>query len=65
MPRGGAGEEQIGDVGAGDEQDAADRAKQGVEDGAHIAHRIVEDRRHGDTPAFVRVGVLAGELGGE
>ena len=65
MSRGGAGEEQIGDVGAGNEQDAADGAKQRVEDGAHIAHRIVEDRRHGDAPAFVRVGVLAGELGGE
>jgi len=45
MPRGRAREEQIGDVGTGDKEDAADRAEQRVKNGAHIAHGIVEHRR--------------------
>ena len=65
MARGGAGEKEIGDVRAGDEEDAADRAEQGVEHGAHIAHCVIEHRRHHDAPAFIRVGILPGELRGE
>ena len=41
MPRGRAGEEEIGDVRAGDEEHAADRAEQRVEHDPHIAHAVV------------------------
>ena len=65
MARSGAREEKIGDVRARDQEHAANRAEQGIEDGSHVAHCVIEHRRYNYTPAFVRIGILAGKLRGE
>ena len=65
MPRGGARQQKIGDIRAGDEQHAADRAEERVEHRLHVAHAVILDRHHEDAPAFVGIGILLRELGGE
>ena len=53
VARGGPGQEQVGQVRAGDEQDAADRAEEGVEHGLHVAHEVILHRHHENSPALV------------
>ena len=65
VPRGRAREKEVGDIGAGDEQHAADRAEQGVEHSADIAHAVILQRHHEDAPAFVRIGILRRQLRGQ
>jgi hypothetical protein len=60
-PPGEAGKLQIGDVGAGDQQDAANRGKQQQIALALVADRIVEQR---DNLNFRRASTLAGFAGG-
>ena len=54
----GAGEEEVADVGAGDEQDEADCRQQHQERGAHPSHHLFLERDHGAAPARVFLRVL-------
>ena len=65
MPRGGAREQKVGDVRAGDEQHATDRAEQRIQHRAHIAHAVILHPHHENAPAFVGIGILLRELRGE
>ena len=68
LAAGGADEEQIGDVGAGDEQDEADGSEQDEERGAHVADDAVAQGLDGEAffGAHVAVGIAAAKLvGGE
>jgi hypothetical protein len=57
-----AHEQQIGDVGAGDEQHEADRAEQGQQRRAHVARDEILKLSHGRRVTRVEVGPLGGEL---
>jgi hypothetical protein len=64
-PRRGTHEEEIGDVGAGDQKKEADGREQRPEDRAHVADGGVEQRRELHAPAGVGVGKLPGQTGGD
>jgi hypothetical protein len=57
--RGGAREQQVGDVGAGDEQHAADGSEEDVDRRAHVADDLVAERDQDDADGRVGVGVVA------
>ena len=65
LPNGSAGEEQVGDVGAGDQQHAADGAEENVEAARDVADQVFAQRRGAGTEFRVRVRILAGERGGD
>src|SRR5215510_9079965 len=56
---------EIGHVGAGDEQDEADRAQQQPERSANIAHHFIQQRRDEDGHLVVLDGILAPQRGGD
>src|SRR5262245_15742948 len=64
-PRLAARERQIGHVGAGDEQDEADRAQQQPERSANIAHHFIQQRRDEDGHLVVLDRILAPQRGGD
>ena len=62
------GEQQIGHVGARDEQDAGDRRKQGPENRSHITDHLFKQRHHAEgQPAVGRIHVrmFCAQAGGE
>src|SRR5262245_45372820 len=64
-PRLATRERQIGHVGAGDEQDEADRAQQQPERSANIAHHFIQQRRDEDSHLVVLDRILAPQRGGD
>ena len=62
--RRGAGQQQIGDVGAGDQEHKADRAQQHQESGPHVPHDFLRQRPHVDAVLGIRLGIGLRELRG-
>ena len=59
-------QDQVGEVGAADEQHRRHRSQQGHGDDAHAAiHHRVAERHRADAPAAVGVGMLLGQAGGD
>jgi hypothetical protein len=55
--RGSTGEQQVGDVGAGDEQDESHRAEQDVESRPILADELLVQRFGLETPLMVLLGI--------
>ena len=62
---GGPGQQQIGDIGAGDEQDEKHRSGHDEERGGHLAVVGRVQRLNLDTPALVGIGILRRQGGGQ
>ena len=62
LPRGAAGEEEIGHVRAGNEQHESDGAEKREEGWLHLPNEPFVERRKRGVPAFVRLVKLLGEL---
>jgi hypothetical protein len=64
LPHGSAGQQQIGNVDAGDEQHEADRAGEDEQRGARAGHQVVLQRLELDAPIAI-IGILRGEVAGD
>ena len=58
---GAASQHQVGDVGAGDEQDARDRAEQNNQAQAHVADHLFDERSRAQPPLHARLVVPVGK----
>ena len=65
LPGDGAREEQVGDVGAGDQEDDADGAEQEEEGIAGVAEHVIAEGGDGGADLVIGVRVLLFETGGE
>ncbi len=61
LPVGGPGQQEVGDVGAGDQEDEGDRPEQQHQRRPQLAHDRVEERLEGHALLRVRVRVALGE----
>ena len=65
LPDGGAGEKEVGDIRARDQEHAADRAEENVKPARDIADQILAQRRGAGTEFGVRIRILSCECGGD
>ena len=65
LPVGGPRQQQVRDVGAGDEQHEGDRAQEQHQGRAQVADDRVEERLQGHALPGVAVGKLLGQAGGD
>ncbi len=61
LTRGQAGEHQVGDIGAGDQQDQSHGSHEDEERRLHVAHHLFLKRNELDAPAGIAVGIALGE----
>ena len=59
------GQHEIGDIGAGDEQDESNGTKENEQRSAHIANHLLAQGNHRGAPALVVFGILLFEPRGD
>src|SRR6266478_876431 len=62
---GSAGEEEAGNIGAGDEEDKRDSAKENQQGGAQLAGNLIAERHDVDAPVALGIRIFVLKLGGD